>query len=862
MAAMDSLRLAHPWVVAALVPAWAMILWSVRRPAARRPGAAGRAVLACLASALLLVALAGPSVRVEGPAAVCLVQDVSPSMALAGADAAARTVLPPCASALGDLPVGLVQFDTAPALTVAPSRGAPALRLAETYTRSHARPIAAGTDIAAALREAALALPGGRGVLVLWTDARETHGDAVRAASRLAAGGIAIHALLPPLQPPSDAHVVGVQTPAAVEAARAVPIRVRLIASRPMGAAVRLRRLPSGRAPEAVYERRVRIEPPAGAEFLFKDTPPAEGLYVYEAEVAAEADAVPSNNRASSTVRVGPARAVLYVFSTPQPGPLLALVSQAEPGAPVRAVAAHAIPPAPPADTSVVVLDNVSAWALGREASEHLVQAVTRGGVGLLAVGGDAAFSAGGYAESPLEDILPLSSRTGRRPPLELVLVVDASGSMNESSGDVRKLTLAKEAVLALRPALNAADRIGIIAFAGEPRVVSPLVPAADWDSLRDRLLALEAGGGTRITPAVRRAAEMLRPTAGPSDTTVRHVLLLSDGRSEDFDVPRLAALCAEGSASVSAVATGPDADLDRLGRLAEQTGGRLYRSADLARLAETFLADLAWARGEGLAEEPRDAAWRQAEPVWPKAGPPLPPVAEWNLTRPKDGATVHWETREGAVPLLATWRRGLGKVAAMPWPVGRAGGAWTADDLLARSVGRVLAWLRGPGDPADWSARLVEHDGRWRVRVEESPSAIEPVPRRFTASILGVEAREAPDVPLETVGPGFYAADLGPQGAQAASVAVRAGDEPGVRAWLAMPGLAPREYEHFGADLERLDAIAEAGGGQVHRTTNSLAEAVSGVLARHEKPMGVYLVWAAGAVVLVLVAGRLAGRL
>jgi len=888
---MDLVRLAHPWVLVFLLPAWGLIVWSVFRSAVRRPGAVGRAALACLAAALLLHALARPSVRIAAPPSILIVQDISPSMALAGASADA---LAPWASALADSPVGLVQFDTRAALKVRPTTGS-AAATAEAF-RSPPN-TDADTDIAAALREAALALPRGRGLLVLWTDARETRGDAARAAARLAAGGVTVHAILPLLDSPSDARVVAVQAPAAIEAAATVRIRVRLAATRPMDAVVRLRRLPTGPVPEAVWERRTRLEPDLGADLLFEDAPPAEGLTTYQAEVAAlrqaqggpepfdhahgpepvegqgrgaaEADVVAPNNRASCTVRVGPARAVLYVHSGLQSGPLFALVSQAASGAPVRTVAAHAVPLPPALDTSVVVLDNVSAWALGQEASERLAQVVTRAGVGLLAVGGDAAFSAGGYAESPIEDILPVSSRTGRRPPLELVLVVDASGSMNEAVGDVRKLVLAKQAVLALGPALGEGDHVGVVAFAGEPRVVSPLVPTADWETLRHDLLALEAGGGTRITPAVERAAEMLSPPAGPADATVRHLVLLSDGRSEDFDCPRLAALCRARAASVSVVATGADADLERLGRLAEQTGGRLYRSADLARLAETFLADLAWARGEGLREEVRPAGWLRPEPIWQGPGNSLPPVPAYNETRPKEGADVHWiagplprERRFFQAPLLATWRRGLGKAAAMPWPAGRAGDAWTTDGQLARYLGEVLTWLQSPGEPADWSAGLVERDGRWRIRVEESPSAVAAAPRRFTAAVFESGASTVQDVRLDAVGPGLYEADIGPRSAQAASLAVHAEDAPGVQACLALPGLPPREYERFGVDLKRLETIVRAGGGQVHERLASLADGVAKAEAQGEEPVGIYLVWAAGAVVLALVAGRLAGRL
>ena len=81
-------------------------------------------------------------------------------------------------------------------------------------------------------------------------------------------------------------------------------------------------------------------------------------------------------------------------------------------------------------------------------------------------------------------------------------------------------------------------DRVGVVAFAGRDDVISPLAPLEEWDGLRRRLLALRAGGGTRITPAVEAAADLFTPPQ-KGDTKVRHLMLLSDGRSKDFDAAR-----------------------------------------------------------------------------------------------------------------------------------------------------------------------------------------------------------------------------------------------------------------------------------------------------------------------------------
>ncbi|HUU31845.1 MAG TPA: hypothetical protein VMY69_07080, partial [Phycisphaerae bacterium] len=235
------------------------------------------------------------------------------------------------------------------------------------------------------------------------------------------------------------------------------------------------------------------------------------------------------------------------------------------------------------------------------------------------------------------------------------------------------------------------------------------------------------------------------------------------------------------------------------------------------------------------------------------------------NITRPKEGASILWETagtREGTVPLLAVWRRGLGKAAAMPWPAGLAAGAWTADDGLGRYLREILAWLEGPASPAGWSARVFDRDGRWRVRVEQASAAVGATPVRFSAAVFEAGAPGVREVALEAVEPGAAEADLGPRTARGAILTVRSGEEGGERMTLALPGLPPREYERFGWDRPLLERIVTAGGGKIHENPESLAEAVRQAETRHYRPVGIHLVWAAAAGVAGLVLGRLLGRL
>jgi hypothetical protein len=291
-----------------------------------------------------------------------------------------------------------------------------------------------------------------------------------------------------------------------------------------------------------------------------------------------------------------------------------------------------------------------------------------------------------------------------------------------------------------------------------------------------------------------------------------------------------------------------------------------MYDQHDLARLAETFLHDMAWVRGEGLRQEDRPAEWRRPEPVWRTTGPPLPPVSAYNATRAKPDADILWTTPASAgaepAPLLAVWRRGLGKVAAIPWPVGDAAGKWTEGNALGGYLAAVLTWLDAPQVPTDWSARLSEREGDWWIRVEQRPEAIGK-PAAFAAAVFGRPGAESPTVAFAQVAPGIFQARIGPRGDRAAaSVTVRAEKAALGRTTLAIPGLPPREFDRFGVDRHRLEAIVQAGGGGLHTRPETLAEALARIERPDFLPVGIYLVFAAGAAVVLQIALRLAGRL
>lgn len=78
-------------------------------------------------------------------------------------------------------------------------------------------------------------------------------------------------------------------------------------------------------------------------------------------------------------------------------------------------------------------------------------------------------------------------------PDSNIVFLIDVSGSMY----DENKLPLLKQSFIAMLDELGEKDRVSIVTYAGEDKVVLEGVPASDKQTIIDALNSLEAGGGT-----------------------------------------------------------------------------------------------------------------------------------------------------------------------------------------------------------------------------------------------------------------------------------------------------------------------------------------------------------------------------
>jgi Ca-activated chloride channel family protein len=114
------------------------------------------------------------------------------------------------------------------------------------------------------------------------------------------------------------------------------------------------------------------------------------------------------------------------------------------------------------------------------------------------------------------------------RPPLNLVFLIDTSGSMDEPS----KLPLLKQSFALILPQLRDGDQVAMVAYAGSAGTVLEPVAGTDRAAIMAALDRLAAGGSTAGAEGLELAYRVAEGMAGEGE--VSRILLATDG---DFNV-------------------------------------------------------------------------------------------------------------------------------------------------------------------------------------------------------------------------------------------------------------------------------------------------------------------------------------
>lgn len=185
--------------------------------------------------------------------------------------------------------------------------------------------------------------------------------------------------------------------------------------------------------------------------------------------------------------------------------------------------------------------------------------------------------------------------RAGKRPPVNLAIVIDRSGSM---SGD--KIVKAREAAIEAVERLSPDDIVSLVVYDNQVDTLIPAQRVGDGSRLIQAIRRIEPRGGTALYNGVVRGADEVRKNLEDRGF-VNRVILLSDGLanqgpSTPEELGRLGGTLMRDGISVTTIGLGLGFNEDLMTRLAQRSDGNTYfveHSSDLSRIFAAELGDV-----------------------------------------------------------------------------------------------------------------------------------------------------------------------------------------------------------------------------------------------------------------------------
>ncbi|MDD5038762.1 MAG: VWA domain-containing protein [Dehalococcoidales bacterium] len=719
---------ANPWVLLLLVPVFCRLLFYWRRSLHNTQDMRSRtiAALRLLLMMVLVLAVAAPFVRYEvDRQAVIFVADLSASM-----DDNREQVESFVRQAMDernhDDAVGIVAAGRGSLVEWPVSDREGFEHFLSAIDPDH-------TNLADGLRLAGALFPeDARKRIVLLSDGQQNLGDAVEQARFLQSQGVQVDVVPLERTAGSEVLVASVNVPSSARTGEKVPVEVEIRSTQAAPAVLRMY------LDGAMVASRDVVLETGQKRFAFDVAMEQAGFHTLRATIDSESDTLYQNNRADAFVNVQGPPTVLIVEDRQDAGKNVAEALRAT-GLHVE-VRSTAIFPDSLEDLgqySGIVLVDVPADALGQKKMEIVRAAVRDLGKGLLVIGGNHSLTMGGYGDTPLEEVLPVTSEVPERQEkgkVALVLVVDKSGSMSGAGSDgVAKVEMAKEAARLSLEEPETYDLAGVVAFDAANWWLVPLEEIGNetnLEAMQKSIGTLVADGGTDIYPALVTACQSLADAPTPR----KHIVLLTDGNSQQSDYSGLLATMQEQEITLSTIAVGLDADTNLLQWLADYGEGRYYFTDRARDIPQILTKETRLASRNAIVEEPTMPLVAGSSPVLQVMGGEFPSLGGYVMTLPRNTARVVLVSPRGD-PLLAQWQYGLGRSIA-----------WTSDSE-GRWTTALTDWERAP---VFWSA-LVD----WTLPPEEAPFQVksEVEAGKATVQVEG-EAYEGSSLSMRIVGP------------------------------------------------------------------------------------------------------------
>ncbi|MBS1828432.1 MAG: VWA domain-containing protein [Acidobacteria bacterium] len=573
------------------------------------------------------------------------------------------------------------------------------------------------TDLEAAIREATASLPAGMvGRIVLISDGKETRGSIARAAWQAQQLGIPVDTFALKGRPKPGLRIESLTMPSIAFTGERFPIEMLISTPRKTQASVEISA--EGRT---LGTNNLQLEAGENSVRVFSSINSAGAIDVSGILRTSDLGDV----RFEQALMVRSPR-VLYVSQDPAGvdqhilGVFEAGHFQVE-----RVADANS---AKLSEYQLIVFNNHNMEAIPPQRKADLEAYVKQGG-GMLIIGGEQnVFVEGKKEEDPVERALPAKLAPPRSPEgTMVVLIIDKSSSM-----EGRKMELARVAAIGVIENLRPVDQVGVLIFDNSFQWAVPIRKAEDRASIKRLVAGITPDGGTQIAPALSEAYRK----AVPQKATFKHIVLLTDGISEEGDSINLAKEAANERVTISTVGLGQDVNRAYLEKIASFAKGKSYFLNDPSGLEQILLKDVMEHTGSTAIEKPIVPVvvknTEVLDGVDMASAPALKGYVKF-ISKPSADTILSIDRRD---PLFARWQYGLGRTAVF---ASDAKARWAADWVTWKSYDRF--WANVLRD-------LLPHTQHGEARLEyDSPSGS-----------LIAEYRLAAHVPEPTPLPGLFA--------------------------------------------------------------------------------------------------------
>ncbi len=413
-------------------------------------------------------------------------------------------------------------------------------------------------------------------------------------------------------------------------------------------------------------------------------------------------------------------------------------------------------------DFAAIIIANSGAELFSAEQQRMLATYVRDLGGGLIMIGGNDSFGAGGWQGSPVEDVMPIKfdvDNVRQIPKGALAIVMHSCEMPNGNKWGIETAVAALETVSSL-------DYFGVVGWgmAGFAWEV-PLQQAKDKDAIKRKIRGMMNGDMMDYDAPMSQAYKALM---SKKDAAQRHMIIISDGDAQSPSAGLLNRMRAN-KVTCSTVSIFPHGSMEigTLKKIAKRTGGQYYnlsKPGDEKRLPKIFIKEAKIVRRPLIREkefEPRLNP-NQLSDLMAGIDGPFPKLGGYVVTTPRNDVPdveIPLLSDKGD-PLLAHWLCGSGRAVAFTsgwW--NHWGSEWTEWGAFSKLWAQSVRWCMQQGSAANYDVTTVVEGDRGHLIIESMEEGGDLASfRQFGGTLVRPDATSVP-MEIKQTGPGRFEA-------------------------------------------------------------------------------------------------------